>query len=225
MAFHIEYASPQPPNSNITGALRDTGFPYHDYTSIRVGITNTGDICHLYVEQLEDGGTVWKETGRVPIPGDGAYRTFDFPISMRNYRISLQTGSYQTALFVTSTEIVHEGYYNSPRLLSYNIASGSVGANSNSAMKVFNLGYNHSFSKIRSAVAFDQPCTLVVEQSQDGVNWLRTESFDLTPATAGVMQATDEESNIVCQYVRTYVINGTKSLGSGFQHNVSLMQG
>lgn len=224
MAFHIEYSSPQTLNATVTGNTRDTGFPYHHYTSIRVGIANTGDICNLVVQQLEDGGTTWKETGRFPVAGDGGYRTFDFPLSMRNYRVNIEVGSSQSTLFVTSTEIVNEGYYNSPRTLAYSVANGTVNASANSTIKVFNLGDNHNFHKIRSAVAFDQACTLVVEQSQDGVNWFRTESFALTPSTAGTILGADEESNIVAQYVRTYIVNGATALGTGFTHIVALLQ-
>lgn len=223
MASHVEYTSPQAPNTTVTGVQRDSQFPYHNYTKIRLTVANTGDICHLYIEQMEDGGSVWKETGRVPVAGDGGYRTFEFPINMRFYRISLQVGTSQSALFVLSTPIPADGNFIGDKTLTFEMYSGALVSGGTSTQTTLNLGDCHNFDKIRSVVNFDQNCTLVVEQSNNGSSWRRADSVDLSPNVVGTPQAINQESLITGQYIRSYIVNSGNAQGANFEHILALV--
>lgn len=216
-----EYTTAQTVNTTTAGTARDAG-TVPAYNRYRIVMANTGDIAHLIIEQSES--TVYRETHRIPIPGDGLYRTFEFPWNLRFLKVRIQVGTTQTALFVYGLAVRTDGPFDLDKTVNFNYQAGTLAATTSTPQKTLNLGTNHSNNKHRALLWTDQAGTLVFEQSRNGTAWVQTEKYTVTPAAAGTLEGFTYDDLIVLQYVRVYFTNGATATGAGFELSSALIK-
>lgn len=193
-------------SANYTGATRDMGASYQGYNRIRVTVMATAGMGHghLALEQSTDAFTTPRETGRYPVPSDGTYYTFEFPITMRYVRIRFYNGAIaQTSLFIASVLVREDGgidYMMSPTFQHSTTALAASGGFTGVSL---NLSTMNPFNKHRAVAYSDQAGTMYLEQSRDNVNWRTTSQVAVSAATPTVL-----EDLLVYQYCRVRFANG-----------------
>lgn len=188
----------------FTGTGRDAGASML-FNRFRVTLAHTAGVGHghLYIQQSTDNAT-WRETHRIPIPSDGSYRTFEFPVNLRYVRVMFQNGATaQTQFFLSSVLVRMDGVFDMDKTISFTHSTTALGASATFTGVALNLGDNHSFNRHRAQVYSDQAGTAYLEESIDGTTW-RVCAQSSVSAGATVTF----EDLLVWKYVRIRYVNG-----------------
>ena len=201
--------------ATYTGASRDMGTTVASRrTLIRPVImhNNASLIPGTLILDESTDGTTWRETRRVPIPADGSYRSFEFPLHLRYYRWRFINGAAaQTGMFLQSVATQGEGgTMDSKNNLSFLLSATALGANATFTSTALDLGDNHIWDSVRLRVHTDQAVAtdgIRIESSHDGTNWAySTEAVvaksSADPRSVGVQRPITE------RYFRVVVTNG-----------------
>lgn len=206
-------------NNSYTGSNRDFGSTMN-YSRFRVMVLHTAGLTHghLSIEQSTDN-TTFRETHRVPVPSDGLYRIFEFPVVLRYARVKFYNGATnQTAFFLASEAVKFDGRTEDMKIINFQNTTTALTGGSSFTGVTLNLGANPLISLHRAVVFADQAGTLYLEQSRDGSTWRTTTTQAITASTATIV-----EEKIVCQYVRVRYVNGATGQGT-FELNSSLLR-
>ena len=207
-------------SATYTASTLDTGSTI-GYNSYRVIVAHTAGLTpgHLVYEQSDDNFTGTRETHRIPIPSDGLYRTFEFPINARYVRAKFINGvTAQTLMYLNTTYTRIDGSFDSDKTLSFTHSTTPLAASATFTGTTMDLGANHSINRHRAMVYATTAGTLYLEQSRDGTNWRPT-----TTATNTAGQSLTVDDFIVSRYVRIRYVNGATA-DTGFDLQSALVK-
>ncbi len=191
-------------NATYTGSSRDMGST-SGYNRFRVVVAHQAGLTpgHLVYDFSSDG-TTWRETHKIPIPSDGQYRTFEFPVFARYHRIRFVNGAIvQTMFYLGSSLVRSDGPFDLDKSLSFVHSKTNLAAAGSFVSTVLDLGSNHSVNRHRILVSADQAGTVYAEQSSDGSVWYVTNQ-QAVAANATV----DIDDYVAARYVRVRYVNG-----------------
>jgi hypothetical protein len=208
--------------ATFTGVTRDMGAVQSLYsTRVRVFLAHTAGIVHghLRFEQSVDGTTFY-ETGRTPVPSDGAEHSFEFSLMNRYWRVLFTNGSViQTAFRARSYAIGNEGIgVEAERNLNIPLSTTALAISGVYTSPTIDFGNNHSWEVFRVSAFADQAGTFAVQESRDNSNWRSIRpyiagmgaSISGPTVTVGVSQNETVEYRIIQRYIRVvYTNNGT----------------
>ncbi|MCX7759496.1 MAG: hypothetical protein N2169_07840, partial [bacterium] len=92
-----------------TGSSKDCGSPLTS-SLIRICVGHAGatpNIGHLELQQSADNST-FRTTHKIPIPNDGQFRVFDFPIAMRYLKIVFTNGAVAQTTFGVYSALIRD---------------------------------------------------------------------------------------------------------------------
>ena len=197
--------------ATFTGSTRDSGTDITAWaTRVRPIIRHlTANPVHGYLvlEESPDNFTTTIETKRTPIPADGQYRSFDWPIHLRFWRLKFINGNQaQTGMRLDSTAYRGEGSsVDEDKVLNYVLSTTALGASAAFTSQTFDLGPNAARNAFRAFGASDQGGTLTIQWSDDATTWFTTDA-DIIALAAG--KRVFGESKVVQRYVRVVYTNG-----------------
>lgn len=207
---YSEFTAALAAGATSTATGRDMGASAA-YNRFRIIVAHTAGLtpAHLVYEQSTDNST-WRETHRVPLPSDGSYRTFEFPVSLRYVRAKVINGATaQTLGYMQSMAVRSDGPFDLDKTLTFVHSTTALGASGVFTGTALDLGANHSFNRHRALATASHDGTLVLEQSRDNTNWRTTGSINVTANTTAEL-----EDLIVCRYVRVKYTNGATAQSS-----------
>lgn len=164
----------------------------------------------LVFEQSTDG-TTWRESARTPVPSDGLYHTFDFPLHHRYYRFRFVNGTAaQTGFYLHASRAYTEGVaQDTAKVLTFLLSGGAaLAAAGASTSAAFDLGVNHQWSTVRAFAYGDQAGSFVIQHSRDGAAW-RTLGAAVSNTAGGAANA---EQQALMRYVRIVYTAGATAL-------------
>lgn len=213
-------------NATYTGASRDTGSTVGTrQTLVRPLIMhNAGlDFGTLFLDESTDG-TTWRTTRQVPIPSDGSYRSFEFPIHLRYYRWRFTNGpTAQTGFYLASRNVMSEGMtMDSKNNLSFLLSTTALASAGTFTSRTLDLGDNHIWGYVRARVNLgtaSTTATVRLESSHDGTVWATSPQSTATSTVAGIVYM---ERPVVERYHRLVVVNGSTAQASN-QISLSLV--
>lgn len=203
-----------------TGTTRDHGTSVLASSRFRVVVAHTAGLVpgHLVYEMSTDS-TTWRETHRVPVPSDGLYRTFEFPIIMRYSRVRFINGSTAQTQFLLNTAMLKwDGNFDLDKTIYFTHSTTALAGAATFTGSTLDLGANHSFNRHRATVFADQAGTLYLEESRDGSVW---RTISTQPVTASTFLSA--EALITQRYVRVRYLNGA-TLQGAFELNSALVR-
>lgn len=200
-------------SATYTGASRDLGSSASSRpTVIRpIVMHNAGLNPGMLTLEESTDGTTWRETRRVPIPSDGSFRTFEWPIHQRYYRQKFINGATaQTAFYLAAQRLQGEvGSLDAKANLQYLLSTTALGASATFTGPTLDLGDNHSWDSVRLRVHTDKAAAtdgIRIETSHDGTNWGYTQAAAVAKAADNFVVAV--ERPITERYLRCVVANG-----------------
>lgn len=186
-----------------------------------------GSMAYVVLQESTDASS-WKETGRMPLPADGAYHSWEWTLHSRYYRTYVVNGSTaQTSLFLSSMTVRGEGAstdtdINLPFPLTP--AGGTVlAANAAITGPTLDLGTNHAWDRIRAtAMNLDASAsgTLAVQVSQDQTNWRNVGAGAAVAASSAASLSVDVGP---FRYLRVVYTNGATAASAGLVLASSLL--
>lgn len=187
-------------------------------TRIRPVVMHTAGLVpgHLVLQESTDG-TAWRETRRTPIPSDSSYRSFDWPLHMRYYRLLFINGTTaQTGFFLQYSAVHGEGSsLDVENNLSFLLSQAVLTAAATFTSSVLDLGDNSNWGTIKARVRLataSATVTVRIESSVDGVNnWAASPDSIVTTTAAGVVVVA---RGIIERYQRVVVVNGATAQAS-----------
>lgn len=208
-------------NATYTGGATDRGTDLTaGDTRIRFMVRHLAALTpgHLVLEESLDG-TTWIETRRTPVPSDGLYHSFDWPIHLRFWRPKFING----AVAQTAFDLQHQASRGDgssvdlKNVLSFVLSSTNLAAAASFASPVLDLGANHDWNSIRSFARSDQASAnsgFVTQWSDDGTNfyWVGGETVSV-PASANNLGLVTK-SDVLARYCRILYINGAAAQNS-----------
>lgn len=213
-------------SATYTGAARDMGTTVAARrTLLRPVISHTaGSTPGSLILQESTDGTTWRETRRSPIPSDSSYRSFEWPLHLRYYRLLFINGATaQTAFFLQTVATQGEGgTMDMKNNLSFLLSTTALTASQTFTGPVLDLGDNHTWDKIMARVNFgtaSATCSVRLESSHDGTTWAYNAASVVTTTTADVLYVT---RSVIERYHRIVVINGATAQASN-QISVALV--
>lgn len=201
-------------NATYTGTSRDLGTTSSTRpTLIRPMVMHNAGLTPgtLILQESTDAST-WRETRRTPVPSDSSYRTFEWPIHMRYYRLLFTNGATaQTGFYLHAVRVQGEaGTMDAKNNLSFLLSTTALSASGTFTSATLDLGDNHIWDMVRLRVHTDQASAtdgIRIETSHDGTNWGYSVSGSLTKtADARIVGI---ERPITERYIRLVVANGT----------------
>lgn len=205
-------------SATYTGAARDMGTTVATRrTLLRPVILHTaGNTPGSLVLQESTDGTTWRETRRAPIPSDASYRSFEWPLHLRYYRLLFINGATaQTAFFLQTVATQGEGgTMDMKNNLSFLLSTTALTASQTFTGPVLDLGDNHTWDKIIARVNLataSTTCSVRIESSHDGTTWAYNSASQVTTTTADVLYVT---RTVVERYHRVVVVNGSTAQAS-----------
>lgn len=167
-------------SATYTGTTKDATASFV-YSKFRVQVAHTAGLTtgHLVIESSIDNST-WREQARVPIPSDGQYRTFSFPLVTRYIRAKFINGATaQTAFELKSALVVTDGSndMSGANVLIYPESVTNLSASASFNGDALDVGANAlGFKEYGAFVNASHSGTLRLQQSADGTNWFTTSS-------------------------------------------------
>lgn len=192
-------------SATYTSSVTDSGSSSQSYNRCRVAVAHTAGLTHGYLTlEVSTDNVTFRETHRIPIPSDGNYRTFDFPLTARYSRFKFINGAVaQTSFFINGMLIRQDGACDYDKTMTFIHSTTALTSGNSFVGNTMDLGSNHSINRHRALAYADQAGTLYLEQSRDNVNW-RT----MQTATVNAGNAVEVEDLIISRYVRTRYVNG-----------------
>lgn len=193
-------------SATYTGAAKDATASFV-YSKFRVQLAHTAGLTtgHLVIESSIDN-TTYREQARVPIPSDGQYRTFSFPVVTRYIRAKFINGATaQTAFELKSALIVSDGAndMSGNNILVYPESITNLSASATFTGDTLDVGANSmGFSEYGAFVVASHSGTLRLQQSPDATNW-HTTSFTYVGANSPSVLYED----VALRYVRVQYVN------------------
>lgn len=203
--FYNETTTNLGASATFTGGARDHGGSTLTNARARCSIAHQAGNTpgHLYFEQSTDNST-WRVTHIIPIPSDGLYRTFEFPVIMRYTRFKFVNGSTaQTLMHLQSAYFKADGPFDLDKTLTFLHSTTPLGASATFTGTTLDLGGNHSFNRHRATVFADQVGTLQFQESRDGTTWRTIKTVSVTANTT-----VSDEVLITQRYQRVVFVNG-----------------
>lgn len=201
-------------SATYTGTIRDVGSTSSmNYSRARVMVRHlAGSIPgQLIFEQSESSSMATiRETHRIPIPSDGKYRVFEFPLVQRYVRIKFVNGTTaQTGMCIASTMVKWDGFIDYPKELVFIDSTTNLTGGSTFTGASLDLGGTPLYEVHRAHVYADQAGTLYMEQSRDGTTWriIQTQAVAL-----GEIKRV--EVPILMEFVRVRYTNGATGQGA-----------
>lgn len=192
-------------NAVYTSSTTDGGSSSYSYNRCRVVVAHTAGLTHGYLTlEVSTDNVTFRETHRVPIPSDGNYRTFDFPITARYHRFKFTNGAVaQTSFFINGMLVRQDGACDYDKTMTFIHSTTALTSGNSFVGNTMDLGSNHSINRHRALAYADQAGTLYLEQSRDNVNW-RT----MQTATVNAGNVVEVEDLVISRYVRARYVNG-----------------
>ena len=205
-------------SATYTGASRDMGTTVAARRTLLrpMVMHNAGVNPGTLVLQESTNGSTWLETRRVPIPSDGSYRTFEWPLHLRYYRLLFINGATaQTGFFLQTVATQGEGgTMDAKSNLSFLLSTTALGASATFTSPTLDLGDNHIWNTVRARVNLataSTTATVRLESSHDGTIWTASAAGTVTTTAAGLIIF---ERPITERYLRIVVVNGSTAQAS-----------
>lgn len=205
-------------NGVYTGASRDMGTTVASRrTLLRPLIMhNAGTTPGTLVLEESTDGTTWRETRRTPVPSDASFRSFEWPLHLRYYRLRFINGAAaQTGFFLQTVAVQGEGgTMDAKNNLSFLLSTAALGAGATFTGPALDLGDNHIWDTVRARVNLgtaSSTATVTIQSSHDGTTWANSPAAQATATTAGIVAL---ERPITERYIRIVVTNGATAQAS-----------
>ncbi len=212
--------------ASYTGASRDAGSTASTRTTlIRPMVMHTAGLTPgtLILQESTDAAT-WRETRRVPIPSDSSYRSFEWPLHMRYYRLVFTNGATaQTGFYLHAVRSQGEGgTMDSHNNLNFLLSTTALGASSTFTGPTLDLGDNHIWSDVFARVNLgtaSTTSTIRIESSTDGTIWTSVAADTISTTAAGLFTI---QRPVLARYLRLVVVNGA-TLQASNQFSMTLL--
>ncbi len=202
--------------STVDGGAEPEAWPTRIRPIVR-HVTATPVHGYLILEESPDNFTTIIETRRVPVPADGQFRTFDWPVHLRYHRLKFVNGNQaQTGMRVTTTTYRGEGSsVDEHDVLNFVLSTTNLAASATFASQTFDLGPNAARHLIRAFAVSDQSSAgggFAIQLSDDGAAWRHYETADVVGAISG--RGAFLESKAYARYARVVYNNGATAQGA-----------
>lgn len=205
-------------NATYTGGTRDLGTTVSTRsTLVRPMIMHTaGNTPGMLILQESTDGATWRETRRTPVPSDTSYRSFEWPVHMRYYRLLFTNGATaQTGFYLHAVRSQGEGgTMDAKNNLSFLLSTAALAASATFTSPTLDLGDNHIWDTVRARVNLgtaSTTTTVTIQSSHDGTSWANSPAAQVQTTAAGIVSI---ERPITERYLRLVVVNGATTQAS-----------